>query len=111
MRPVTFLTCALLLMFHNICCAEVCPGPNTQTIRDAHFHFTYESWVKRPDVVNSVFSYGRCVEVANQQSMDVDWDKPQLKGLAAPDQPILITLPFALDNRVSTASDLGWGIE
>ena len=43
--------------------------------------------------------------------MDVDWDKPQLKGLAAPDQPILITLPFALDNRVSTASDLGWGIE
>src|SRR5271169_4206541 len=107
MRPVTFLTCASLLMFNEICCAAVCPGPNTQTIKDAHFHFTYESWVKPPDVADSVFSYGRCVAVVNQQGIDVAWDKPQLKGLAVPDQPILITLPFALDKSVSSASDLG----
>ena len=107
MKTPFSLICLTLLVACESAYADGCPGPNTQTVRDAYFHFTYESWVKPPTVADSVFSYGRCAQAIGKGDVKIEWDKPQLKGVAAPDEPILITFPFALDQRTTTSSDLG----
>ena len=66
---------------------------------------------KTPSCGKWCFSYGRCIQVIDQQSVRFDWDKTQVKGLAAPNQRILITLPFLLDERATVPSDLGWGLD
>lgn len=111
MRLTSSFACVVFVLFTNAVYADKCPGPNTQQIKDAYFNFTYESWVRPPAAADSVFSYGRCIQVIDQGSVRFDWDKTQLKGLASPDQPILITLPFAQNDTVSVLSNLGWGLD
>ena len=110
-RSVFLLLCAMFLMSTKICRADTCPGPNKGTIQDAHFHFTYESWDLPPQDGDTMFLFGRCVQVKSNQSVNINWEKVQLKGWAAPDEPLFLSLRFPFDKTEIVQSELGWGID
>lgn len=86
-----------------------CPMENQFEIIDAPFHVAYESWAK-PGWSGSSFRYGRCVAVLNGQSAKIDWRGTQLRGVATPEQPIKLELPFIREATEERDSELRYGV-
>lgn len=104
-----FLLLGLSIVVATSAFAQICPGPNTQTVQLPPYHYTYESWVTQ-SAGDSAFTFGVCIKNLATRSAFI-WEKAQLSP-ATPlnlNQTASATFSFAVSNHQWVKSELKYG--